>query len=76
MMNADTNGSYPVLKTEVLRFLHEQSVDGRIRAMVLDLVNQALRAQRVVLANTEKEALLKDMLGEILREMLAEYGEK
>jgi len=75
-MNADKNGSYPVLKTEIMRFLHDQSIDGRIRAMVLDLVNQALRAQRVVLTNTEKEALAEDMLREILRGLLTESGEK
>ena len=70
-MDTGANSSYSVLKTEVLQFLRDQSVDGRIRAMVLDLVNQALRAKRESLSNTQKEALVKDILQDVLREMLA-----
>ena len=49
--------SYLELKADVLQFLQSQSVEGRIRAMVLDLVNQALRTRPILLSNQEKEAL-------------------
>jgi hypothetical protein len=61
------------LKANVLRFVRNQSVDGRIRAMVLDLVNQSLRTQSIHLSNQEKDALTHDILKEILLEMLKEY---
>jgi hypothetical protein len=65
--------SYFQLKTEVLQFVRNQSVDDRIRAMVLDLVNQALRAQSIQLSNTEKDALTHDVMKDIMVDMLKEY---
>ena len=58
---------------DVLKFVRNQSVDGRIRAMILDLVNQALRVQSVQLSNVEKDALAHEVLKNILLEMLSEY---
>ena len=63
----------PQLKAEILQFVFAQSVDGRIRAMVLDLVNQALRVRSIQLSNVEKHALTHDVMKEILLEMLKEY---
>ncbi len=60
------------LEAYVLQFVHNQSVDGRIRAMVLDLVNQALRAHEAVLSNSMKDAITKEVLKTVLTEMLAE----
>ena len=65
--------SYLQLKAHVLQFLHNQSIDGRMRAMVLDLVNQALRTYPVVLSNREKDSLAYDVLQDILLEMLKGY---
>ena len=65
--------SYPQIKTDVLRFVRDQTIDGRIRAMVLDLVNQALRANSIQLTNQEKDALAHDVMKDILLEMLKEY---
>lgn len=69
-MMASTDADFE-LTAEVLQFVRSQSAAGRIRAMILDLVNQALRAQRVALPNAEKEALAQAVLREILQEMLA-----
>lgn len=63
----------PKLKADVLQFLHNQSVDARIRAMILDLVNQALRVQSVQLSTPEQDALTHDVMKDILLEMLKEY---
>ena len=71
-MRENTNGSYPALKAEIVQFLYSQSVDGRIRAMVIDLVNQALRTKRILLSNPEKEMLSTEVLEDVLRAMLAE----
>ena len=65
--------STPKIKTNVLKFVRNQSVDGRIQAMILDLVNQALRAQSVQLTNQEKDTLSRDVMKDILLEMLKEY---
>jgi hypothetical protein len=65
--------SYPTVKREVLRFVRTQSVDGRIRAMILDLVNQGLRAQSVQLTNQEKDKLTHEIMKDILLDMLKEY---
>ena len=65
--------SYPVVTRDVLQFLRSQSVDGRIRAMILDLVNQGLRAQSVQLSNQEKDTLTHEVMIDILLEMLKEY---
>ena len=65
--------SYLQLKADVVQFLWAQSVDGRIRAMVLDLVNQALRVQAIKLSNQEKDKFTHDVLKDILVEMLKEY---
>ena len=65
--------STPNIKTDVLKFVRTQSVDGRIQAMILDLVNQALRAQSVQLTNQEKDTLTHDVMKDILLEMLKEY---
>ncbi len=65
--------STPKIKTDVLKFVSTQSVDGRIQAMILDLVNQALRAQSVQLTNQEKDALTHDVMKNILLDMLKEY---
>ena len=65
--------SYPAVKMEVLQFLRTQSVDNRIRAMILDLVNQSLRAQSVQLNNQEKDRLTHDVMKDILLDMLKEY---
>ena len=67
------NDSYLQVKTAVLQFVRKQSVDGRIRAMILDLVNQGLRAQSVQLSNQEKDGLTHDVLKDILLDMLKEY---
>jgi len=55
--------------------VRNQSVDSRIQAMILDLVNQALRAQSVQLTNQEKDTLTHDVMKDILLEMLKEYQE-
>jgi hypothetical protein len=65
--------SYPAVKRGVLQFVRSQSVDGRIRAMILDLVNQGLRAQSVQLSNQEKDRLTHDVMKDILLDMLKEY---
>ena len=65
--------SYPQLKGDVLKFVRNQSVDGRIRAMILDLVNQALRANDVHLTNQEKDALSQEIIKDILLDMMKEY---
>ena len=64
--------SYSQLRGNVLQFILAQSVEDRIRAMVLDLVNQALRAQNKVLPNPMKDAVTTDVLKSVLTEMLAE----
>ena len=64
--------SYSQQKENVLQFIRTQSVDDRIRAMVLDLVNQALRAQNIVLSNPMKDVVTTDALKSVLTEMLAE----
>ncbi len=72
-MNAENfDSAQGKIKVEVLKFLHAQSVEGRIRAMVLDLVNQALRAQNVALSNPMKDAISAEVLKTVLAEMLAE----
>jgi hypothetical protein len=63
----------PKLKEDILQFVQNQSVDDRIRAMILDLVNQALRVQSIRLTNTEKETLSHDVMKEVLLDMLTEY---
>ena len=65
--------SFPAVKRDVLRFVRSQSVDGRIRAMILDLVNQGLRAQSVQMSNQEKDRLTHDVIKDILLDMLKEY---
>jgi hypothetical protein len=65
--------SYTQIKADILLFVRNQSVDGRIRAMILDLVNQALRAHSVLLTNQEKDTLTHDVMKDILLEMLKEY---
>ena len=65
--------SYPAVKREVLQFVRSQSVDGRIQAMILDLVNQGLRAQSVQLSNQEKDRLTHEIMKDILLKMLKEY---
>lgn len=65
--------SYSQVKTDVLQFVRNQSVDGRIRAMILDLVNQGLRAQSVQLTNQEKDTLTHDVMKDTLLDMLKEY---
>jgi hypothetical protein len=65
--------SYSQIKADVLRFLHNQSIEGRVQAMVLDLVNQALRTHPIVLSNQEKNALTHDVMKDILLGMLEEY---
>jgi hypothetical protein len=65
--------SYTQTKLHVLQFVRNQSVDGRIRAMLLDLVNQALRAHSVQLTNQEKDSLTHDVMKDILLEMLKDY---
>ena len=65
--------SFPAIKRDVLRFVRSQSVDGRIRAMILDLVNQGLRAQSVQLSNQEKDRLTHEVMKDILLDMLKEY---
>ena len=65
--------SYPAVEREVLQFLRSQSVDGRIRAMILDLVNQGLRAQSVQMSNQEKDKLTHEVMKDILLDMLKEY---
>lgn len=65
--------STPKIKKDVLKFVRNQSVDSRIQAMILDLVNQALRAQSVQLTNQEKDSLTHDVMKDILLEMLKEY---
>jgi hypothetical protein len=67
------NSLSPKLKADVLQFVRGQSADGRIRAMILDLVNQALRAQSVQLSNAEKDNLTHDVMKEVLLGMLSEY---
>jgi hypothetical protein len=69
----DKSDLSPQLKADVLKFVRNQSVDGRIRAMILDLVNQALRVQAVQLSNVEKDALAHEIMKNILLEMLGEY---
>jgi hypothetical protein len=71
----DQSDQFSQLKANVLDFVRGQSADGRIRAMILDLVNQALRAERVVLSNAEKEKLVQITLKGILAEMLLELDE-
>ena len=63
---------YPAVKMEVLQFLRTQSVDGRIRAMILDLVNQSLRAQSVQFNNQEKDRLTHEVMKDILLDILKE----
>jgi hypothetical protein len=65
--------SYSAVEREVLQFLRSQSVDGRIRAMILDLVNQGLRALSVQLSNQEKDRLTHEVMKDILLDMLKEY---
>ena len=65
--------STPKVKTDVFKFIRNQSVDDRIQTMILDLVNQALRAQSVQLTNQEKDTLTHDVMKDILLEMLKEY---
>ena len=65
--------SYIQVKTAVLQFVRKQSVDGRIRAMILDLVNQGLRAQSLQLSNQEKDRLTHAVMKDILLDMLKEY---
>jgi hypothetical protein len=65
--------SYLTVKRAVLQFVRKQSVDGRIRAMILDLVNQGLRAQSVQLSNQEKDRLTHDVMKDILLDMMKEY---
>ena len=65
--------STPKIKKDVLKFVRNQSVDSRIQAMILDLVNQALRAQSVQLTNQEKDTLTHDVMKDILLDMLKEY---
>ena len=62
--------SYPAVKRDILRFVRSQSVDGRILAMILDLVNQGLRAQSVQLSNREKDRLTHEVMEDILLDML------
>jgi len=64
--------TYSQLREKILQYIGAQSVDDRIRAMVLDLVNQALRAQNIVLPNPMKDAVTSDVLKSVLTEMLAE----
>jgi hypothetical protein len=63
----------PQLKADVLQFVRSQSVNGRIRAMILDLVNQGLRVQAVQLSNAEKDALTHETMKHILLDMLSEF---
>ena len=65
--------STPKVKTDVLKFVRNQSVDDRIQTMILDLVNQALRARSIQLTNQEKDTLTHDVMKDILLEMLKEY---
>ena len=65
--------SYPAVEREVLQFLRSQSVDGRIRAMILDLVYLGLRAQSVQMSNQEKDKLTHEVMKDILLDMLKEY---
>ena len=65
--------SYLQVKGDVLQFVRNQSVDSRIRAMILDLVNQGLRAQSIQLTNQEKDTLTHDVIKVILLDMLKEY---
>ena len=65
--------SYSQLKRDVFQFLLNQSMDDRIRAMGLDLVNQALRASSVQLTNQEKDSLAQEVMKDILLEILKEY---
>ena len=65
--------SYLQVKGDVLQFVRNQSVDSRIRAMILDLVNQGLRAQSIQLTNQEKDTLTHDVMKVILLDMLKEY---
>ena len=65
--------SYLQVKGDVLQFVRNQSVDSRIRAMILDLVNQGLRAQTIQLTNQEKDTLTHDVMKVILLDMLKEY---
>ena len=67
------NDLYLQVKRDILQFVCNQSVDGRIRAMILDLVNQGLRAQSVQLTNQEKDTLTHDVMKDILLDMLKEY---
>lgn len=64
---------YLQVKGDVLQFVRNQSVDSRIRAMILDLVNQGLRAQSIQLTNQEKDTLTHDVMKVILLDMLKEY---
>ena len=65
--------SYLQVKTAILQFVRKQSVDSRIRAMILDLVNQGLRAQAIQLTNQEKDKLTHEVMKDILLDMLKEY---
>ena len=65
--------SYIQLKRDVFHFLLNQSMDDRIRAMGLDLVNQALRASSVHLNNQQKDSLTQEVMKDILLEILKEY---
>jgi len=67
------HNSYLEVKTAVLQFVRKQSVGGRIRAMILDLVNQGLRAQSVQLSNQEKDRLTHEVMKDVLLDMLKEY---
>lgn len=69
----DQTDPNPQIMTNVLKFVRNQSVDGRIRAMILDLVNQALRVNSVQLTNQQKETLTHDVIKDILLDMLKEY---
>ena len=61
--------THPFLQT-TLEFLHNQSVEGRIQATILDLVNQSLRTQQIVLSQPEKARLLKLVEQAVLTDML------
>jgi uncharacterized protein YwbE len=69
----DQHDSNPAVKRDVLRFIRSQSVDGRIRAMILDLVNQGLRVQSIQLNNQEKDRLTHQVMKDILLDMLKDY---
>ena len=64
-------GSYFDLKTRIRKKMQQQ-VNQKILAMFAESYEQALNGENIVLSSLEKQRLFKQLLPEILTELMAE----